>query len=539
MLKNMKIRSRLLLGFGFLLLFLVGMAVFALVEMNSLAKLTQELYDHPLTVSNAIRDANTNIIKIQRSMKEVIMSKDEEHLNLAAEAIDDFEEKVYDNLDLVEQQFLGDKSKIKELRKEFAGWKPIRDEEIRLMREGKQQEAYDITKGKAARYVEKLEKDINEVIEFAGNKATNFLDGATEAKENSRLYLILITVIAVVIAIIIAWLITLSIVRPLTQAVTVADELSKNNLAISVEDIGGSDESGKLLSAMKEMLNNLRQQLSEITEGINVLAGSATEISATSTQFASSFTEIASSISETVTSMKEVRQTADLSSQKAKDVAVGSQNVVQVSRDGEKSVNETILAMNAIQEQMSSIAESIVGLSEQTQSIGDIIAVVDDIAEQSRLLAVNASIEAVKAGEQGKGFSVVAAEIKNLAQQSKQSTNQVRNILSEIQKATTNSVMVTEKGNKSVDNGARQVRDTGDAIQTLGRSVVESSQAATQIEATSRQQLAGIDQVFSAMESINAAISQNAEGARQLEESSRDLDELGKRLKSLVERYNI
>lgn len=539
MLKNFKIRTRLFVGFGIILLFLGIIAGFAIVQMNSLAGLTTELYDHPLAVSNAVRNVNIHIAKIQRSMKDLIMAQNDDQLNAAAKDVEENEKMVHQNLDIIMKQFLGDKKQIENFREEFKEWKPIQEREIDLLKQGKRDEAVAITKGEAARFVVDLESDTAKLTDFAGKKATEFITDAKEDAQTAYIVMGVIALLGLILAFVIALSITNSITRPLTRAVNVAQKLAANDISVQVDEVDSKDETGILARSMKNMVENLRRQILEITEGVNVLAGSASEISSTTTQFASSFTEIATSISETVTSIKEVKQTSELSSEKARYVSDSTQNVVQVSRDGEKSVNETITAMNSIQEQMVSIAESIVGLSEKNQSIGEIIAVVEDISEQSRLLAVNASIEAVKAGEHGKGFSVVAGEIKELAQQSRQSTSQVRGILTDIQKATGNSVMVTEKGNKTVDSGVRQALRTGEAIQMLGQSVVESSQAATQIEATARQQLAGIDQVFTAMENINVAIKQNAEGARQLESSAQNLEELGRKLKTIVQDYKI
>lgn len=539
MLKNIKIRTRLFIGFGILLVFLVVIGLFSQQKMRALAKLNSDMYNHPLTVGRAVREANIHIIKIQRSMKDLIMAQNDEQIEAAAADVESNEIEVYKQLDIVKKQFMGDKKQVDDFKKEFALWKPIREEEIALIKQGKRDEAAAITKGKAARFVAELEDDMAKLIDFASNKALEFLTNAKKTEESSYVFMAAIALSAILFALIVALLITNSITRPLNRAVTVAKRLAANDISIEIEKVEATDETGILLRAMNEMLDTLRKQIREITEGVNVLAGSASEISTTTTQFASSFTEIASSISQTVTSIKEVKQTSELSSEKARYVSDSSRNVIQVSRDGEKSVGETITAMNSIQEQMASIAESIVGLSEKTQSIGEIISVVEDIAEQSRLLAVNASIEAVKAGEHGKGFSVVAGEIKELAQQSRQATTQVRGILTDIQKATGNSVMVTEKGSKTVDSGVKQALQTGEAIQTLGQSIVESSQAATQIEATARQQLAGIDQVFTAMENINIAIKQNASGARQLQGAAQSLDELGRKLKIIVQDYKL
>ncbi len=539
MLKHFKIGTRLSIGFGILLAVFIGLAIFSIFTLKGLSSLTQKLYNHPYTVSNAMREANTHIIKMHRSMKDVAMAEDETQIEKAVIAVNESEKIVLEKLAEAEKQFLGEKIEIKTLIENFRNWKPIRDEVFRFIREGKKAEAAAITKGKGAVYVDGLEKGMTTFIDFAQTKAEEFLADAGKSEKNAVLVMVLVTLFILILALLITYFITTSITRPLNKAVYVAKHLAENDISIDIDVPDSKDEPGMLLRAMKEMLENLRVQIRELMEGINVLASSAGEISTTTTQLAASFSEIASSINETVTSVKEVKQTSDLSNQKAKFMADSSRNVLQVSQSGGKAVEETVQAMNSIQEQMVSIAESIVGLSERNQSIGEIITVVDDIAEQSRLLAVNASIEAVKAGEQGKGFSVVAAEIKNLAQQSKQSTTQVRSILAEIQKATSNSVMVTEKGNKTVDSGVRQARQTGEAIDALGKNIAEASQASMQIEATSRQQTAGIDQIFSAMENINVAIRQNADGAKQMEAAAHNLKDLGNKLKNLVERYKV
>ena len=288
------------------------------------------------------------------------------------------------------------------------------------------------------------------------------------------------------------------------------------------------------------LLNRIiRQVTSEIAEGVNVLGSSASEILAATTQVASGAAETATAVSETTTTVEEVKQTAQVSSQKAKYVSESAQKAAQVSQTGKRSLEETVEGMSHIREQMESIAQSIVRLSEQSQAIGEIIATVNDLAEQSNLLAVNAAIEAAKGGEQGKGFAVVAGEVKSLAEQSKQATAQVRTILGDIQKATSAVVMATEQGSKAVEEGVKQVTEAAKSIRVMSDSVAESAQAATQIAASSQQQLVGMDQVALAMENIKQASAQNVGSTRQAEAAAQSLHELGQKLKQLVEQYKV
>jgi methyl-accepting chemotaxis protein len=322
----------------------------------------------------------------------------------------------------------------------------------------------------------------------------------------------------------------------LKETAKVADSIAGGDLRVTIKPQSEKDLLGNTLATMVE---SLRRNTAELAEGANVLASSATEILAAATQVSSGAAETATAISETTTTVEEVKQTGHLSSQKAKYVVDSSQKAAEVARAGRKTVETSVAGMKHIQAQMDSIAESIVRLSEQSQTIGEIIASVNDLADQSNLLAVNAAIEAAKAGEQGKGFGVVAQEIKSLAEQSKQATAQVRNILSEIQKATSAAVMATEQGSKAVQSGVKQSAEVDESIRALADTIAEAAQAATQIAASIQQQLVGTDQVALAMESISQASTQNVAGTKQAETAALNLHELGQKFKRLVEQYRV
>jgi methyl-accepting chemotaxis protein len=322
----------------------------------------------------------------------------------------------------------------------------------------------------------------------------------------------------------------------LQEMATVAGQIAARDLRVQVRPQSEKDVLGNAFFAM---VQNLRQAISELSEGVSVVASSCSEILASTSQVASGVAEIGTAIAETASTIEEVKQTAHVSSQKAKSVSDNAQEATQTAQEGRRSVEGTLEGMKRIQAQMEFIAESVVKLSEQSQAIGEIIATVNDLADQSNLLAVNAAIEAAKAGEHGRGFAVVAQELKNLAEQSKQATTQVRGILGDIQKATSAAVLATEQGDKAVEAGVNQSTEAGDAIRLLADGIIESARAATQIAASSQQQLIGTDQVAMAMENIKEASLQNVAGTKQVEAAAQNLHELGQRLKRLVEQYTV
>ncbi|MBI3302350.1 MAG: HAMP domain-containing protein [Deltaproteobacteria bacterium] len=325
-------------------------------------------------------------------------------------------------------------------------------------------------------------------------------------------------------------------VRSLQETARVAEKIALGDLTVTVQPQSKQDTMGNVLAKLVQSLCEVTHQ---IQDGVNLLSATTSEILSAITQVAAGASQTASAVTETATTVEQVKQTALVASQKAKAVADSSQVAAQVSRAGEQSVEEAIGRMERMREQMESIADSVIKLGEQSRAIGEIITSVNDLADQSNLLAVNAAIEAANAGEHGKGFAVVAQEVKNLAEQSKQATAQVRTILSDIQKATNVAVMVTEQGTKAVEAGVAQSVEAGGAIRMLARNMAEAAQAVAQIAASSQQQALGMDQVVIAVESIKDASNQNVASMTQVEGSMQHLHELGQRLQQVVGRYKL
>ncbi len=322
----------------------------------------------------------------------------------------------------------------------------------------------------------------------------------------------------------------------LRQMAATAQEIATGNLTVKIIPRSEADVLG---NALVQMVDGLQRLTLNVKEAVDVLVSSVGRIILATTQVAAAAAQTAAGVTETTAAVEEVKQTAQVANLRATHVSEGAQRSVQFSLAGRKSVDETMAGMSRIRAQMLSIAGSIVRLGEQSQAIGEIISTVSDLAEQSNLLSVNAGIEAAEAGDQGKGFAVVAREVRSLADQSRQATAQVRGILGDVQKATGGAVMATEQGTKVVEAGVKQSVEAEKAIRLLGESIQEAAQEATQIAASSREQVVGIDQVALAMESIKAASSQNVESARQTEIAAQVLNDLGTKLQHAVEQYRV
>ncbi len=273
----------------------------------------------------------------------------------------------------------------------------------------------------------------------------------------------------------------------------------------------------------------------QLRAAVSGLSTSAAELAAVAGEVAAAASQTAAATNETTATVEEVRQTALLAQERAVEASDLARQVVETSKVGELSARSNQSHFEQILADMDDVAEAIVRLDEQVQSVGDVMVTVNDLAEQSNLLAVNASIEAVKSGEAGKGFNVVAQEVKSLARQSKQAVSQVRAVLTEIQKASVVVAHAAGQAREAVDEGKDEV---GRAVKNnIARVAVgdRTAEATEQIIATSRQQIAGTEQIGQAVMSIGQAGSRTVAGIRQVEKEAEQLRQLALRLERLVQ----
>ena len=577
---NLSTRAKLLFSFGLIWIMFLVVIIVAYSGLQTITQSEKELYDVHFQIALELREVRSHQNFNRAAILDMMLTKNKteqvafegiiKERKLAIEVILEKLSKL--NMD---SQFY---SRLKELKDNINEYRSTRDKEISFIREGKIEEAKQLGISIGSSQFEKVRSIATEMGDKAAQDAEDKLLIDQQQANSSILLFIVFGIVMLFFSVVMIILLNRTIAQPLKEIAKIATQISEGDLNVEISNVERKDEVGILLQTFNrmvnvlkrmantaqqiasgdltgsivpqsgkdilgntflQMINNLRRITKDILEGVNLLGSSASEILAATTQVASGSAETASAISETTTTVEEVRQAAQLSSQKASRVSENAQQVSQVTQSGQKAVDETVNGMHNIQNQMESVANTIVRLSEQSQQIGGIIASVTDVADQSNLLAVNAAIEAAKAGEHGKGFAVVAQEIKNLAQQSKQATIQVRNILSDVQKATSAAVMATEQTSKAVENGVKQSTQAGESIKKLAESSSKAVDAATQIVASSQQQVVGMDQIGLAMNNINQAGAENAASMLQAEKAAKGLNELGIKLRQLVEQYKI
>lgn len=300
-----------------------------------------------------------------------------------------------------------------------------------------------------------------------------------------------------------------------------------------------SDEIGQLGIDLNTMTESLAGITKQITQACHNMVATLDEVRHTVDVQSSGASEQASSINQITASLDEIEKSSAQTLDKAKSLGEAAVRTTERGQQGMESIEQSIHGMRTVRDKVQIIAQTILDLSNQTQQVGEITAVVNTLAQQSKMLALNASIEAAKAGEAGKGFAVVAAEVKNLAEQSEQSTAQVQKILEDIRHATEKAVMATEEGTKGVDHGTGLVEQTGEIFRNLSDVIHETTLASQQIEAAVRQESVGIEQITSGMNEINQVTASFVDSVKQTTEAIANLSEIAKNLKEHIDVYKL
>lgn len=300
-----------------------------------------------------------------------------------------------------------------------------------------------------------------------------------------------------------------------------------------------SPELAQLADSLNTMVSGLAEISREIQGGVHEIGDSTAEILSTVSRHTESAGEQSAAISQTSATVNELRAAADDTAQRARLVAQQASDSLAVSDEGTAAVAAITEAMEEIRARVDGIAQEILTLSERTREIGAITATVNELADQSNLLALNASIEAARAGEHGRGFAVVAEQVRRLSEQSKAATAQVEAILNDVRDATAAAVSASEQGTKVVDNGLSLTGRAGQGIQSLADTIRAASGAAEQIAASAHQQSVGMDQIAEAMTNIDDGTAQFLDGAQQSQRVAGDLNELSGKLAALTDRYRV
>lgn len=509
---NSKISTRLAASFGFVLLLILVLAGVGIWRMETASAFMRNIIQVRLGTERAMTEWNK--LTSMNALRTMAVAKTD---NAATEAYFKAQMKTTSaRISKLQKQVTeritdpGAKAMLDTVGRKRAAYIGARAEAMKAKAAGDLAAAKQFFEKDMAAYLDAYVGSVDDLLSYEKRLIDR---NVQEQHGDNRLGMELVggvAALAVLAGLIFAWLITRSIVGPLRRAVGLAQTVSSRDLSATIE-MGGRDETGQLLSALKQMNENLTSVVEEVRSGADAIAGASSQIAAGNADLSSRTEEQASSLAETAATMEQLTATVRQNSDNAQQASHLAESAAGVAVQGGEAVSRVVRAMGAI--------------DDSARKVADIIGVIDSIAFQTNILALNAAVEAARAGEQGRGFAVVATEVRALAQRSAAAAKEIKTLIDL-------SVSSTAEGNALVAEAGAAMSKTVDSIQRVTSIVGEISSA-------SREQTVGIEQVHLALEQMDQATQQNAALVEQATAASGSLREQASSLAALVATFKL
>ena len=376
----------------------------------------------------------------------------------------------------------------------------------------------------------------------AAELAQHWVDDSTKrAEETVSSSLMFLAGLGVVIGIVVGGLgivIARGILGPLGRTIEVLQLLASGDLRQTL-DLDSTDEVGTMATALNQAIGGMAETIQSIAGTAEHVASASEEISSSASQQAQGAETQKDQTAQVATAMQEMSSTVLQVSENSSKAAESSRKAAETARHGGSIVNDTLSKMRAIADSVSATAKKVEELGKSSDQIGRIIGVIDDIADQTNLLALNAAIEAARAGEQGRGFAVVADEVRKLAERTTSATKEIAQMIRTVQDETKTAVAAMEEGTKQVEEGVKTTAQAGDSLKEIIQTSEEVGEMITHIATAATEQSSATEEINNNMDQIAKLVKESAEGAQQSAKACQDLSGLALDLQKMVSNFKL
>ncbi|POA30894.1 methyl-accepting chemotaxis protein [Pseudomonas sp. GW460-R15] len=538
--RNMNIAPRAFLGFAFIALLVIVLGVFAVNRMSIIRQASIDMESNQLPSVAFLGNITENVLRLRILSFRVLVNREAAGLQEAETRINELVNKVRQAQKGYEALPAGPEETA--LTKTFAAtldsYLQAQSQMMELSRQNKVDDLRNLINTRIKDGTDLMGVQLNKLIDInkAGATAADAVAGDQYSFATNGI--IAVSVFAALVTVLLAWLLTRSIVTPLNRAVAAAESIAGGNLTKPIE-VDGKDEPARLLAALSTMQANLRKTIEQIAGSANQLGAAAEELSAVTEEASRGLQQQNNEIEQAATAVNEMTAAVEEVARNAVSTSEASNQSTQAAREGRDRVVETVNAIQTMTHDVQSTSLMIEGLATQGRDIGKVLDVIRAIAEQTNLLALNAAIEAARAGEAGRGFAVVADEVRALAHRTAQSTQEIEKMVAGIQNGTGEAVDSMQQSNQRTHTTLELARAAGVALEQITQSIHQINERNLVIASASEEQAQVSREVDRNLVNIRDLATQSAAGANQTSAASHELSRLAVDLNAMVARFVI
>lgn len=535
------IRAKLLFAMGALALVAATLACFGIYEVNHwnerITLISQVISRRIIVVSHA----ESELQSYYRHQKNFILVDDPAELLKWENEQRKAEAALVQNLDEWEK-IASEKGKgaLSSFRVELADFTRINDQILSFGRSGQDAKAISLSNGEAHRVYEKLSASLAEGRKLAEDGLQQQEDETNAMYAQTRNLMIAISIVGILVCCGMAWYIVQKVVTGMAEVVDRIKDVAQGEGDLTKRiEIHNDDELGELSRWFNTFMDKLQDIIMQVAQSTEHIASATEEISSSATQSSQGAETQKDQTNQVATAMQEMSSTVLQVSENSNKAAESAKRAGELAKNGGEIVSETVGVIQGLASATKDTAAKIQELGKSSDQIGQIIGVIDDIADQTNLLALNAAIEAARAGEQGRGFAVVADEVRKLAERTTQATKEIAKMIKTIQEETQRAVESMESGTETVGGGVESATKAGEALQEIIHASDQVGEMITHIATAATQQSSATEQVNSNMEQIAKLVQESAVGAQQSAKACADLSNLALDLQALVGRFKL
>ncbi|UZE28684.1 methyl-accepting chemotaxis protein [Pseudomonas asplenii] len=539
-LRKMNIAPRAFLGFSLIGALMLILGIFSLSQMSKIRGAAEQLTSNSVPSIKTLDEFTQLTLRLRVLSYRLLTNREQDVQAKTMELLAQRNQQIDRARALYEKLIVSpeERAAYEQYVQLLGQYRQIEERMKSLSRNNQMTELTSLLNSELLTNSEQVNTALNRLLEILDQQTQDNNQQASDQYDTAFNMVVALLLLATALTFLFAWLLTRSITQPIDQALKAAEQIAEGDLTHTVK-VDGTDEAGRLLQAMLKMQQKLRDTLQRISGSATQLASAAEELNSVTDESARGLQQQNNEIEQAATAVNEMTSAVEEVARNAVSTSEASKSATASASDGRDLVQETVSAIERMSSDVQSTATLIGNLAEESRDIGKVLDVIRGLADQTNLLALNAAIEAARAGEAGRGFAVVADEVRALAHRTQQSTSEIERMIGSIQGGTEQAVDSMRNSTERAESTLNIAKGAGLALDTINTAVIEINERNLVIASAAEEQAQVAREVDHNLVNIRDLSVQSATGASQTSTASNELARLAVDLNGLVARFQL